>query len=534
MYLPEIHIRARLEFNKYRGSRSFLILILSIFPFAFGSAQTGRPYFHYTVSVPDPASHIYHVQLGTYGWDQDTVLFTMPAWMPGYYQMMGYSGDVRNMVAEDEHGTVIPLNKVDDHTWQVTDVRNKVFIITYDIRTERQFVANSYVDSLHAYIIPENSFLYVEGHIDNPVFVQIDNNPAWDNTVTGLEPVQGPSNVYYAPDFDVLYDSPFLLGDLEELPSFSVKGIEHRFVGYNMGSFDKAGFINTLKTVIESAVDIIGDIPYKQYTFIAIGPGRGGIEHLNNTTVSFRGSQLDSEEGMYRMMNFLAHEYFHNYNVKRIRPFELGPFDYINGSRTNLLWVSEGLSVYYEYLITNRAGLSGDSVLLNSFEQHINTVENNPGRMYQSLVQASYETWEDGPFGNQGEKRGRTISYYEKGPIIGLLLDFAIRHATQNERSLDNVMQFLYREYYKKKQRGFTDAEFQQACETIAGTSLASLFEYVYTTEQIDYNTYLNYAGLVLNVADGDQQRKNYTIECIENPSPLQATILNSWLGDHQ
>lgn len=513
------------------GLKSFLILIHALFLSVFCSAQTGDPYFFYTVSVPDPAAHVYHVQLGTYGWDQDTVLFMMPTWMPGYYQKMGYSGDVLNMVAVDEHGTGIPLNKVDNHTWQVTDVRNKVFNITYDIRTERQFVANSYVDSLHAYIIPENSFLFVEGHITAPVFVQIDNNPAWNNTVTGLESVQGPSNVYYAPDFDVLYDSPFLLGNLEELPSFSVKGIEHRFVGYNMGTFDETGFINTLKKVVESAVDIIGDIPYEQYTFIALGPGRGGIEHLNSTTVSFRGSQLASDQGMYRMMNFLAHEYFHHYNVKRIRPLELGPFDYINGSRTNLLWVSEGLSVYYEYMITNRAGLTGDSVLLKSFEQHINTVENNPGRMHQSLVQASYQTWEDGPFGNQGENRGKTISYYEKGPVVGLLLDFAIRNATQNERSLDNVMQYLYWEYYKKKQRGFTDAEFQQACETVAGVSLTSLFEYVYTTKQLDYNTYLNYAGLELRMTEGDQQSKQYTIERIKNPSPLQETILNSWLG---
>lgn len=523
-----------LQFIKSMWSRSLLILILSTFPFAFSSAQTGDPYFYYTLSVPDPAAHVYHVQLGTTGWDQDTVLFMMPTWMPGYYQKMDYAGDVLNMVAEDEHETGIPLNKVDNHTWQVTDVRNKVFIIDYDIRTKRQFVANSFVDSLHAYIIPENTFLFVEGHIGTPVFVEIDNNPAWKNKVTGLKLVQGPSSIYRAPDFDVLYDSPFLLGNLDELPSFKVRGIEHRFVGYNIGKFDETGFINTLKTVVESAVDIIGDIPYERYTFIAIGPGRGGIEHLNNTTICFRGSQLDSEQGMYRMMNFLAHEYFHNYNVKRIRPFELGPFDYINGSRTNMLWVSEGLSVYYEYLITNRAGLSGDSVLLKSFEQHINTLENNPGRMYQSLVQVSYQTWEDGPFGNQGENKGKTISYYEKGPVVGLLLDFAIRHDTQNERSLDNVMQFLYREYYKKRQRGFTDAEFQQVCETIAGVPLTTLFEYVYTTEQLDYNTYLNYAGLELKATEVDPQKKNYTIERIKNPSPLQETILNSWLGNHQ
>lgn len=511
------------------GSKSFLILILSTFPFVINSAQTGNPTFSYTLSFPDPVTHVYQVQLHTSGWNQDTVLFMIPTWMPGYYQIMNYSDDVFNMIAEDEQGSEIPLKNIGNHTWQVADVKNKAVSITYEIRTKHQFVANSYVDSLHAYIVPANSFLYAEGYVNTPVSVKVSNNPAWNKTVSGLELVHGTSNVYFAPDFDVLYDSPFLMGNLEELPSFSVKGVEHHFVGYDMGDFNKTSFINTLKLVVESAVNIIGDIPYEKYTFIAIGPGRGGIEHLNNTTISFRGSQLDSEEGMYRMMNFLAHEYFHHYNVKRIRPLELGPFDYMNGSRTNLLWVSEGLSVYYEYLITNRAGLTGDSLLIKSFEQHINTVENNPGSKHQSLAQASYQTWEDGPFGNQAENKGKTISYYEKGPIIGLFLDFAIRHATKNEMSLDNVMQFLYWEYYKSKQRGFTDAEFQQACERIAGISLTPLFEYVYTTKQLDYDTYLNYAGLKVILTEGDQQRKKYTIARICNPSPLQVTILNSW-----
>ncbi len=127
---------------------------------------------------------------------------------------------------------------------------------------------------------------------------------------------------------------------------------------------------------------------------------------------------------MNRMMNFLAHEYFHHYNVKRIRPSELGPFDYDQGSKTNLLWVSEGLSVYYEYMVVKRAGLADEQTLFGDFEKNINANENNPGRRYQSLAQASYKTWSDGPFGTQGEEAGKSISYYDKGPVVGLLLDF--------------------------------------------------------------------------------------------------------------
>ena len=514
----------------YKRLKLFLIIV--ILPFTLTTAQKENPTFNYTVSISNPSSHTYQVGLITSGWNRDTVQFNMPAWMPGYYQIMDYSDDVCNILAIDKEGKEIQIDKMDNNSWQVSNVKNKTFSLSYDIKTKRQFVANSYVDSLHAYIIPCNTFLYVDGYLDTPVTVRINNNPSWNYVATSLETVGDEKNLFIASDFDLLFDSPFLLGNLEELPSFNVNGIEHRFIGYNIGDFDKVGFINKLKAVVESAVNFIGDIPYKKYTFIAIGPGLGGIEHLDNTTISFDGNRLDSDEAISGMMSFIAHEYFHHYNVKRIRPMELGPFDYSNGSKTNLLWISEGLTVYYEYLIVNRAGVIDDSDLIKNFEQHINSVENNPGRMYQSLAQSSYSTWEDGPFGNQGENKGKTISYYEKGPMVGLLLDFTIRNATQNEKSLDDVMRSLYWEYYKKKNRGFTDAEFQQACETVAGISLSSLFEYVYTTKEIDYSKYLNYAGLELIESNDDQQKKNSKIERIKTSTSLQKSILNSWLGN--
>ncbi len=360
--------------------------------------------------------------------------------------------------------------------------------------------------------------------------IKLDVNKGW-KIATGLAGIDQKQNEFTAPDFDILYDCPILMGNLEELPSFKVNGIEHRFIGYKIGTFDRVQFILNLEKVVSSAIAVIGDIPFNQYTFIGIGPGRGGIEHLNNTTVSFNGDELRSPEAINRMMNFLAHEYFHHYNVKRIRPFELGPFDYDKGSKTNLLWVSEGLSVYYEYLIVKRAGLIDEGTLYADFENNINATENNPGRSYQSLTQASYKTWSDGPFGKQGEEANKSISYYDKGPVVGMLLDFAIRHATQNKKSLDDVMKALYWQYYKKLGRGFTDAEFEQTCETIATTSLTNLFEYVYTTKELDFNTYLAYGGLKVDIQNTAKGKK-YTIKRVEKMDMLQSAILKSWLGE--
>jgi len=485
----------------------------------------------YTVSFPDPASHAYQVQLNTSGWNVDFVDFKMPQWMPGYYQIMNYSKDVALLVALDDRGKKLPVEQINDHTWRISNIKNKTFHLTYTIRTSKQFVANSYVDISHAYLIPENSFLYVDGYLSLPVIVKMDTHPGWSQVATGLEPIVGKRNEFSAPDFNVLYDCPILAGTLEELPSFKVNGIEHRFLGYQIGSFDKVHFMQDMEKIVRASIDIFGDIPYARYSFIAMGPGRGGIEHLNNTTFGFDGNSLDQPSAYLKMMNFLAHEYFHHYNVKRIRPFELGPFDYEKGSRTNQLWVSEGISVYYEYLLVRRAGIINGETLLSLFEANISHHENNPGRMYQSLAQASYSTWKDGPFGSQGEDPKKSISYYEKGPIVGLFLDLAIRNATHNDKSLDDVMKLLYKRYYKLEGRGFTDAEFQQTCEEVSNISMTGFFEYIYTTRELDYSTYLGYAGLKFEIETTDQVRK-ISIHKMASPGTLQSTILHSWLGE--
>ncbi len=523
-------------FPKINRWKQFLFFLLFLINNTVVFSQKGIPHLHYEVSIPQPASHTYDVELDCSNWEQDTIHFKMPVWMPGYYQVMDYANSVENLLVKEDNGKILPVEKIRDNTWLVSGVKNKSFIVKYTIRTKSQFVANSYVDSAHAYIIPENTFLYIEGYLNVPVSVNFSMNKAWNKIATGLDPLAGRPNEFTAADFDVLYDCPVLIGNLQELPSFKVKGIEHRFIGYNIGDFDRILFMDNLKKIVEAASGIIGDIPYKHYTFIGIGPGRGGIEHLNNTTLSFDGNGLNKPVAMNKMMNFIAHEYFHNFNVKRIRPFELGPFDYDKENRTNLLWFSEGLTVYYEYLIVKRAGLADAGTFLSFFDGNLDAFENDPGRFYQSLQQASYNTWSDGPFGTNGGGPDKAISYYDKGPLVGLLLDFEIRNATENQKSLDDVMRLLYRKYYVVGNRGFTEAELQSTCEQVAGISLASIFEYIYTTKEIDYSKDLAYAGLKIDKqsigSKGDADTFKFKITRIENPTTLQAAILKSWLGE--
>ncbi len=481
---------------------------------------------HFKVSFKEAVNNNMHVDMIMEGVKPGELNCKMPQWMPGYYQIMNYANDISGVEIKDEKNNNIVFKNPTINSWTFKNTNSKKIIISYTIKSTKKFVANNYIDSSRAYIIPCATFLYLENNLQISPTVQIIQPKNWPNIATGLKEVSAKTHTYSASNFDILFDSPILIGNLEELPPFYINNIKHRFIGYQLGNFNKEKFMRDLYSVIKAGINIIGDIPYTEYTFIGIGPGRGGIEHLNNTTVSFDGKGLEKEAGLNKTMSFLAHEFFHNYNVKRIRPFELGPFNYDAGSKTNLLWVSEGLSVYYEYLMVKRAGIMTNKALLNSFNSNITAFENGQGKNFQSLSQASYFTWQDGPFGTGGPDKNKTISYYDKGPIVGLLLDFCIRHKTNNQKSLDDVMRYLYKTFYQTKKRGFTDAEFQMSCELIAGSSLNDFFEYVYTAKPLDYDTYLGYGGLTLKKLENN----NYSLEPLISLDNLQSEIYNSWL----
>lgn len=509
---------------------SLLLLLLSILIINV-SAQP--PTLHYTISMDHPDRHLYHVTLNATGLHGPVIDLRMPAWMPGYYQLLNYARNLSNLRAVDELGRPLPWEKTGSDAWRVSPGKSQSLTIEYDIFANTQFAAQSWLDTTRGFISPAGMFLYPDGYLQNPVTLDIKLYPGWSSIATGLDTVPRETHRYYAPDFDILYDCPILMGNLDTLPTFTIRGIPHYFTGYQLGDFDRPRFVSELKKVVSAAVDLFGDIPYKHYTFLAIGAGRGGIEHLNSTTVPFSGKDLSTDAGRRRVFQFLAHEYFHNYNVKRIRPIALGPFDYQRPDRTNMLWVSEGLSVYYEYKLVQWAGLMSGEDLLHNFQSNIAAYENKSGHLYQSLAQSSWDTWNDGPLGG---KKDSTISYYDKGPVIGMLFDLAIRHATGNSKSLDDVMRILYRKYYLQERRGFTDAEFRTACEAVAGKDLQELFDYIFTVKEPDYATYLAYGGLNIDLEphpsqDSTHTGRSFAITPMPNPDTLQLRIRKSWLG---
>jgi predicted metalloprotease with PDZ domain len=456
----------------------------------------------FTISLPQPASHTYHVTFRCEGLKGELQDFKLPQWSPGYYGIGDYSHNVSNFRAEDASGHALAWEKVTKNTWRVVAENAPAIVLNYDVFGNVSFAANTYLDGDRGYISPSGMFVHLAGQLQHAVTVTIQLPGNWKRISTGLEPVKGQPNTFEAADYDVLYDCPILIGNQESY-QFDVKGVPHFVAVENVAAdVDRNKMMADLKTIVTAATQLIGEVPYKRYTFLMMGRGNGGIEHSNSSSNQFDGNALSTPAGYLRWLSFICHEYFHNFNVKRIRPLALGPFDYDQENLTNMLWVSEGLSVYYQDLILVRAGLMTRDQYLTKMANAIGTFENASGHHYQSATESSQNTWNSGS--GVGGDRNTTISYYNNGSMLGAMLDLSIRQGSGNRKSLDDVMRALYRKFYLTKKRGFTDAEFRAECEGAAGASLVEVFDYASTTKEVDYARYFVLAGLKLDSTTED------------------------------
>jgi predicted metalloprotease with PDZ domain len=468
---------------------------VSLYALAILSAAAAPRDLTFTVAIPQPATHTMHVTLRCEGVEPGLQDFKMPVWSPGYYGIGDYARNVSNLRVTDGAGRALPFEKVSKNTWRVVSNSTAV-TLDYDVFGFTSFAANTYIGEERAYLSPSGVFLYPDGALRNAVTVQFQLPPQWKRIATGLDAVAGKPATFRAPDFDVLYDSPILMGNQEHL-QFTVQGVPHYLALENVADdVSRPKMLADLQRMVQAATKMMGDVPYRHYTFLLMGRGNGGIEHLNSASIQFAGDRLKTDAEYLRWLSYVCHEYFHNFNVKRIRPIALGPFDYEQENLTHMLWVSEGLSVYYQDLVLVRAGLMTRDQYLDKMAASIGGFENASGHHYQSATESSWETWNNSS--GVGGDRNVTISYYSNGGMLGAMLDLAIRQGSSNRKSLDDVMRALYRKYYLEQKRGFTDAEFRQECEAAAGGDLSEVFAYASTTREVNYARYFAMAGLNL------------------------------------
>jgi predicted metalloprotease with PDZ domain len=485
--------------------RHVLLLCICLMISSFLQAA---PQIAYTVSMEEPHTHYFDVEMKVGGYKKKFIDFKLPVWTPGSYLIREYARNIEAFAAKNNAGQDLKWEKVNKNTWRVYSNSANEVTVTYKVYAFEISVRTPFLDASHGYIQPAAVFMFVKELMNSPSTVTIRPYKGWDQISTGLSPAGSDKFVLKSPDYDVLVDSPIEVGT-HKIFEFTVQNIPHRVAMHGEGNYDEKRLLADMKTIVEEVVSIFGEIPYEHYTFIVhnLQSGGGGLEHLNSTTLQTGRWNYGTEAGYSGFLSLMAHEYFHLYNVKRIRPRTLGPFDYENENYTTLLWVAEGVTSYYDDYLLRRVGLSSPDEYLYTATGNIGTVENAPGSKVQSVAESSFDAWIK--YYRPNENSANTsISYYTKGAILGMLLDLEILNNTQGQKSFDDVLRLLYNEYFKKQKRGFTEEEMQAAVEKVAGKPMNEFFQkHVYGTEPIDYNKYLGYVGLrLVNNNEGKEE----------------------------
>jgi predicted metalloprotease with PDZ domain len=489
----------------FRPFQLFLIVLLVT---TASPAQSRAPLasdISFTVAMPRPYTHLFEVELRVkipanlqVPNESDLV---MPVWTPGSYLIREFARNVQDFAA-DVDGHALEWTKADKNTWRVKTNGARQWRATYRVYANELSVRTSELNSDHAFWNNATLLMYPAGYLNTPATLRIVSPSGW-KIATGLPEVEGQPPTFRAENFDVLYDSPVEVSNFKEL-DFQVRGAPHRIIIDGEGNYNSERLRTDVQKIVAAETVMFGGVPYHDYTFILHlrSNGGGGLEHLNSTALGFRRFGFATEDGYRRFHGLVAHEFFHLWNVKRIRPDALGPFDYTKENYTRLLWVAEGITEYYGQLMVRRAGLISDQLYLDHLAHQIQGFQETPGRQVMSAEEASFDSWIK--FYRPDENAVNSqISYYDKGELLGFLLDLMIRERTNNAKSLDDVMRYLFTEFYQKG-RNYTPADFQKACEFVAGGSLDDFFaRYVRGREELEpvYNQMLAGAGLRLEQA---------------------------------
>jgi predicted metalloprotease with PDZ domain len=483
---------------------------------AMARAATATPIVHNLV-FRNAAEHMVEVLSVVPTDGRPSIELMMTVWTPGFYRVENYASDVQDLSARLPTGEPLTIEKPAANRWRIETQGEPAVVITYHLLCERGSVSRNYVGEDYAVICGGPTYMTLVGQPDRPHEVHLQMPDRWTKSATGLSVAADSfAHHYRAENYDTLVDSPIAVGNLS-INSFVVAGVPHYLVDIgapaDLANWNAAQATGDLRKMVEETRNFWGILPFKQYYFLNKigGRGGGGLEHLNSTLIHTRPPRRASSRTSLSWLQFVAHEYFHAFNVKRLRPIELGPFDYEKARRTSGLWVAEGLTNYFNSLIVVRAGLCTPHEYLDTLSRHIGSLQRSPGRLAQSLAASSLETWSgDGFGGNRG--RETSISYYTKGPVVGFLLDAKIRRVTENKKSLDDAMRLAYERYSGPV--GYTEQQFLDTCSEVAGVSLMEFFDKaLFSTEELDYSEALDWFGLQFAPSEEDPSQLSWDLQ---------------------
>lgn len=478
----------------------------------------------YTLRFPDLGAQVAEIQMEIPTEGLSSVELMMPVWSPGFYRVQDYAAKVQEVRAETPDGDTLEVIRTQPNRWEVETGGSSQIVVTYRLHCPDSFVTTNWVSPDLLVLNGGATYMTLVGGEERPYEVWLEPVPTWSGVATGLPEVEGSGRFHYrADDFDTLVDAPIVAGELE-ITTFLVGGVEHQLVDVGEREvWDPDRAAEDLQDIVEETLPLWGELPYQKYVFLNVfRRGGGGLEHENSTLLTTSAQAMATPQRYRSWLSFASHEYFHAFNVKRLRPVELGPFDYENPPKTSSLWLSEGCTSYFGDLFVARAGLMSAEEYLASLSSAIRRLQESPGRLLQSLEQSSLEVWTNSNSGVGAAPT--TVSYYVKGQVVGFLLDARIRAATAGERTFEDVMRLAYQRY--GGERGFAPEEFRATAEEVAGVDLEEWFRRALASpEELDYSEALDWFGLQF-AADG-----TWTLEVRGDASEAQREQLRALLA---
>ena len=501
-----------------------LALLTSFSVFAFAQPDQPLGSVTYRLSMPRPASHLFEVtmelELPKDG-PVKSLDFQMPKWSPGRYAVFDFAKNVQEFQALAgiclPAGLKcvqpnVPVSRVDDQTWRVATMNMHSLTIRYKVFGNDLSGTFSQLDTRHANYNGGSIFMYVVNHKPDPVKLVIEPPSGWRITNGRMD--RADQREWQFSNYDLMIDTPAEIAPDWTEDQFQVDGKRYHVIVHSFG--DEGGkrpaLVRDIEKIVRAETAMWGPPEFDSYTFLihfaADDTSGDGMEHLTSTQIIEPGAL--GEEGVYgQTLDTVAHEFFHVWNVKRLRPAELGPWDFTRPLNTRSLWVAEGITNYYGHLMRRRAGLWDDTALLRRESETITGIENAPGSHLMSAEDSSLSApfLDDAPHAQRTNLDNTSISYYPKGELVGMVLDLTIRGKTDGKASLDDVMRRMYDEFYLKsanasyylRGRGYTTEDFERVVSEVSGSDMSGFFRrYVRGVETLPYDEAFGYLGLYL------------------------------------
>ncbi len=509
---------------------AFLLLLVAVsFSVTVGRQENQLRSITYRLSIPRPVSHLFEVVIDVELPNEATAKsldFQMPKWSPGRYAVFDFAKNVQEFqayttncsVRSDARSAVncqvstFPVKRVDDQTWRVQTQGAQKLTVSYKVFGNDLSGTFSQLDSRHANYNGGSIFMYVVNHKPDPVRLVIQPPANW-RIINGRMD-RSDQREWQFPNYDVMIDTPTEIAPDWTEDQFQVDGKRYHVIVHSFGDEGgkRAGLVRDIEKIVRAETAMWGPPEFESYTFLihfaADDHSGDGMEHLTSTQIIEPGAL--GEEGVYGdTLDTVAHEFFHVWNVKRLRPVELGPWDFTRAVSTRGLWVAEGITNYYGHMMMRRAGLWDDTALLRRESQTITGIENAPGSHLMTAEDSSLSApfLDDAPHAQRTNLQNTSISYYPKGEVIGLVLDLMIRGRTNGKASLDDVMRRMYDEFYLKspnasyylRGRGYATEDFERVASEVGDFDLGGFFRrYVRGVEVLPYDEALAYLGLHL------------------------------------